>query len=128
MTVKPASSITPGGLDHLRRRRAVPQHLDDGVERGIRRRMQIAIERRRLLADGEAPQHLAVVVPERRGDLREHDVAGRNAPRRMELRRRRHLRVAHRRRADEMDAGGAALARHSRARPRWRVRARSRPA
>ena len=31
-----------------------------------------------------------------------------DAPRGMKLRRRRHLRIAHRRRADEMDAGGAA--------------------
>ena len=69
MMVKPASSITRDALDHLRRRGAVLQHRGDGVERGVGRVMQRAIERRRRLADGEAAQHLAAVVEEMRGDL-----------------------------------------------------------
>ena len=63
------------GLDHLCRHRAVPQHRGDRVERRIGRRVQVAIKRRRLLADREAAQHLAGIIPERRADLGEHDVA-----------------------------------------------------
>src|SRR5207248_7729680 len=67
-------------------------------------------ERRRLIADGEAAQHLAGMIPKRRADLRENDVAVGYAPRRGKLRRHGKLRVAHGRRADEMDDVAAALA------------------
>ena len=72
--------------------------------------MQRAVERRRLLAHREAAQHLAGMIPKRRADLREYDVAVRHAPRRGKLRRHAQLRIVHGGRADEMDDVGAALA------------------
>src|SRR5499427_6884958 len=63
-----------------------------------------------VLAHSEAAQHLAGVIPERRADLREHDVALRHLARGGKLRRHAELRIMHGGGADEMDDVGATLA------------------
>ena len=72
--------------------------------------VEIAIERGRLGLDREAAQHLAGIVPPRRRQLAEHEVARRDPAARGELPR--HVAVGrrHRGRADEMDHMGAAVA------------------
>ena len=59
------------------RRLSAPRRLLEG---GVRRRMQVAIELARL-AEREAAQHLARMIPERRADLGHHRVALLQPPR-----------------------------------------------
>ena len=80
MMVKPASSITPEASITCAGVAPALQHRGDGVEGRVGRRMQVAIKLRRL-AQREAAQHLPGMIPERRADLGDHDVARLHAAR-----------------------------------------------
>ena len=70
--------------------------------------MQLAIGLGRVLADREAAQHLAGMVPERGADLGEDDVAALDLAVGRKLRRHRDLRIEHRGDAEVVDGVGAA--------------------
>ena len=110
MMVKPASSITREAAITCAGVAPAFSTATYGVEGCVGRRVQRAIERRRVLADGEAAQHLAAVIEEMRGDLGHHHVAGLHLPIRRKLPRHCQIRIVHRGGADEMDAGAAAVA------------------
>src|SRR5919109_1921734 len=74
-----------GGLDQIARRGAGADAVEQGVERGVRDLVQLAIERRRVVRDRERPQELTRVVPVRGADLTAHDVAALELPRRRPL-------------------------------------------
>ena len=83
-----------GRFDHLRRHGAVFEHGGDRSECGVGRRVQVAIKLWSAPPEREAAQHLAGMIPERRADLGDHDVARRNAAAGGKLRRHAKMRRA----------------------------------
>src|SRR3954470_24324700 len=84
--------------------------LGDVVECLLGSGMKLFIELGGLGLDGKAAQYLARVVPPRRGQLAEYEVAGLDRAARVILTRHAAVRGRHRGRADEMDADRAAYA------------------
>src|SRR5438128_2041181 len=72
--------------------------------------VKIFVELRGLSLDGKAAQHLARVVPPRRGQLAEYEVAGLDRAARVILTRHAAVGRRHRRRADKVDPDRASYA------------------
>ena len=113
-----------GRFDDLCRGRAGLEHRRNRIKGGIRRCMQIAIEFVRL-AERETPQHLSRMIPERRGNLRHHDITRLDAAHARKLAGYAQIRRLHRRDAEIMNDSGLRRDEYRRARPHRRVPFRS---
>ena len=92
-------------LLHLLRGGPVAQHPEHGVQSSLGHVVELLVEGGRVGLDGEGPQHLTGVAPERCAQLHRHRVAGRHEPPRGVLRRVRPARLGHRRHPEVVDVG-----------------------
>ncbi len=89
--------------------RAGFQLRDDGIHCGIRCVVQVAVERRRIGADGKCAQDLPRIVPEVGADLGEHHVAGLHLAGERPLARYAAIGARHARDPEEVDQVGSAV-------------------